>query len=580
MKPADSTLDFVPSDPVELRQAVTQMAACINVADWQFLKLIAEMDRTESWREGGYCNLSNWLDHQCGMGPCAARERIRICRALVFLPHIDEAFRDGVISYSKVRAMTRIACAETDQMLLEIAERSSAGELDRLVKTYERVGTGSRKKQSSHEKRMFEWYYEAGMLIINASIPAEQGALVIKALEKVVDLKKEEQEAYWQLLYEGDVSEAVPGIAQKSVSVESFSDIPEPNTTSTPENFSDEATDDSLERNTGGPERNTGNTSANVSAEATDGSPEPNIANTSENVPTEATDNSPEPNIANICENVSAEAPSDSCLPEGLLFEMSSRGQKFADSLVDIAEHYLTTSENGSKRRRSGHRYEVVLHIDRNQLATAHKDSEPARFYVEPDWGIDEEAARQITCDADVTEIIQNETGDILDYKRRSRIVPARLLRALMVRDGHHCSFPGCSHSKYLEAHHVHHWIDGGETKLENLAMLCSAHHALLHRKQFHMELLDDDVVFIGKDGEILEEAIYPQFPDVSAEVLNLNVQPARQPRRSTLFQTHIDKEIVDMLHFREDWGKGKQGRAWKQVLSASHCQSTLDQYS
>jgi Domain of unknown function (DUF222) len=133
MNPSHTNLDFVPSDPAELRLAVTRMAAYINIADWRFLKLITEMDRTESWREGGYCNLGNWLDHQCGMGPCAARERIRIGRALAKLPKIDAAFRDGMISYSKVRAVTRVACPETDEMLLDLAERSSAAELDSLA---------------------------------------------------------------------------------------------------------------------------------------------------------------------------------------------------------------------------------------------------------------------------------------------------------------------------------------------------------------------------------------------------------------------------------------------------------------
>ena len=137
-------LDFIPDDPAELRRAVTDMAARINLADWRFVKLIAAMERTRSWREGGYCNLGNWLDHRCGLGPCAARERIRIGRALERLPRIDAAFRDGAISYSKVRAITRVATPHTDAMLLAIAEGSSAAQLESLVRTYERVGGSGR----------------------------------------------------------------------------------------------------------------------------------------------------------------------------------------------------------------------------------------------------------------------------------------------------------------------------------------------------------------------------------------------------------------------------------------------------
>ena len=93
-------LDFIPDDPAELRRAVRDMAAHIDHADWRFIKLIAAMERTRGWTEAGYASLGNWLDHRCGLGPCAARERIRIGRALARLPHIDAAFRDGVLSYS------------------------------------------------------------------------------------------------------------------------------------------------------------------------------------------------------------------------------------------------------------------------------------------------------------------------------------------------------------------------------------------------------------------------------------------------------------------------------------------------
>ena len=191
------SLDFIPDDPAELRRAVTRMAAHINLADWRFIKLIAAMERTRGWREGGYCNLGNWLDHRCGLGPCAARERIRIGRALAKLSRIDEAFRDGVISYSKVRAITRVATPETDAMLLAIAEGSSAAQLESLVRTYERVGGSDRKRASSEHRRGLSWRYEDGMLVITAAVPAERGALVIKALQQVVDGGKDEREAYY-----------------------------------------------------------------------------------------------------------------------------------------------------------------------------------------------------------------------------------------------------------------------------------------------------------------------------------------------------------------------------------------------
>jgi len=107
----------------------------------------------------------------------------------------------------------------------------------------------------------------------------------------------------------------------------------------------------------------------------------------------------------------------------------------------------------------------------------------------------------------------------VLNYERRRRIVPAPLLRALKLRDHNRCRFPGCPHQRYVEAHHVKHWIDGGETRLSNLVLLCSAHHRLLHHGAFHITVEDDGFVFVSRDGEIIEPALLPQFPGIRADV-------------------------------------------------------------
>ena len=501
------SLDFIPDDPAELRRAVTRMAAHINLADWRFIKLIAAMERTRGWREGGYCNLGNWLDHRCGLGPCAARERIRIGRALAKLPRIDEAFRDGVISYSKVRAITRVATPETDAMLLAIAEGSSAAQLESLVRTYERVGADDRKRASSEHRRSLSWYYEDGMLVITAAVSAERGALVIKALQQVVDGGKDEREAYYESRLAATCRQGTAGPA-------AHEDV------------------EDAGRAEGG--FGAGAATARSAAEgagAICGQDVPTqfewaAADVSAETPANGTgmDNGEEVStpIANAAVtdvdaagSVSAETDD---FPDWLTFELASREQRFADALVDMAEHCLASGAGRWKRRRAGQRYEVMLTIARNELA-AQRAAGGARYHVEPDWGIDEADARHIACDADLTEFIQDARGNLLNYERRRRIVPARLLRALKLRDHSRCRFPGCSHQRYVEAHHVRHWIDGGETRLENLVLLCGAHHRLLHHGAFRITIEDGDVVFVNRDGEVIEPALRPQFAGVSAEV-------------------------------------------------------------
>ena len=470
-------LDFIPDDPAELRRAVTRMAAHINHADWRFIKLIAAMDRTRGWAEAGYASLGNWLDHRCGLGPCAARERIRIGRALARLPRIDAAFRDGVLSYSKVRAITRVATRGNEAVLLDIAGRSSAAQLESLVRTHERIGGAERERACSEERRGLTWHYEDGMVVITAAVPAERGALVIRALEKVIDARTDEREAYYQALLEGEGGPA----------------------TTAPETVSPE-----------GPPEEAPYVPGDVSAET-------------------------ERPVAEACEHEPASAAS---LPAGLEFELSSTEQRHADALVEVAEHYLA---NGPGKR--GRRYEVVLTVGRNELA-GQSARDGAHYHVDPDWGIDEEDARKIACDADVTEFIQDARGNLLNYERRRRIVPARLLRALKLRDHNRCRFPGCAHQRYVEAHHVEHWIDGGETCLDNLVLLCGAHHRLLHHGAFHIVPEDDRLVFVSRDGEVIEPALRPQFPATFPTVF-----PRKRDRRAAGLPPHR----VPSGHAREE---------------------------
>ena len=332
------------------------------------------------------------------------------------------------------------------------------------------------------------------MLVVTAAVPAERGALVINALRKVVDAQMDEREAYYESRLAGNrvaVAEATDADQADSNHADAEPAAAEP--VAEPQD----------------PVANEQKNGSGRGAASADG--QHRIGT----VVTDAGDVSAEAECATGEATWESTAEAED-LPASLIFELSNTRQRYADALVDVAEHYLA-SDSGLRQRRAGQRYEVVLTIDRNQLAE--QPSECARYSVDPDWGIDEEDARQIACDADLTEFIQDAEGNLLNYERRRRIVPARLLRALKLRDRSRCRFPGCPHQRYVEAHHVRHWIDGGETCLENLVLLCSAHHRLLHHGAFHITVEDGDVVFVSQDGEVIEPALRPQFPEVPANV-------------------------------------------------------------
>ena len=113
----------------ELEEEIAELCTHIDAATYRLLRAIAEFDRREAcgW---GFPSTAHWLSWRVGLDLVTAREKVRVARALEELPQISEKFRQGRVSYSKVRAMTRIASPENEEYLLYLAENGTAGHLE------------------------------------------------------------------------------------------------------------------------------------------------------------------------------------------------------------------------------------------------------------------------------------------------------------------------------------------------------------------------------------------------------------------------------------------------------------------
>jgi hypothetical protein len=100
----------------------------------RWLELVAEFDRRGNWAEQGAVSCAHWLAWRCALTPRAAREHVRVARSLDGLPEIHASFARGELSYAKVRALTRVATAETERELLELARVLTAAQLERTVR--------------------------------------------------------------------------------------------------------------------------------------------------------------------------------------------------------------------------------------------------------------------------------------------------------------------------------------------------------------------------------------------------------------------------------------------------------------
>ncbi len=140
-----------------------------------------------------------------------------------------------------------------------------------------------------------------------------------------------------------------------------------------------------------------------------------------------------------------------------------------AEALVAVSDAALAHEGDG---RPGGERYQVVVHVDEAVLA---EDGEGG-CELEEGSALAPETARRLACDASVAR-----------GGRRSRAIPPALRRALRARD-RGCRFPGCENRRFVDAHHVHHWAQGGETTLGNLVLLCRRHHRLVHEGGYRVD--------------------------------------------------------------------------------------------
>jgi len=185
---AESSNPFYCARSEALEVEILTMAGQMNAAQYRFLTLLFDFDEHGGWQGDGIRSFAHWLNWKVGMGMMMAREKIRVARSLPDLPLIDEAFSTGKISYSKVRAMTRVANPENEAVLLQIAEYGTANHVEYLVRKYQRCKRlqDPLEDDSWRQHKELAWHQdETGMYIINARLPPEEGALVIKALEVI-----------------------------------------------------------------------------------------------------------------------------------------------------------------------------------------------------------------------------------------------------------------------------------------------------------------------------------------------------------------------------------------------------------
>ena len=176
-----------------LGDRIAELSARIQAATYELLVLIREFDEGQGW--DGCLSCAQWLSWRAGLAPGAAREHVRVARALGKLPKLSDAMRRGRISYSKVRAVTRVATPDNEDNLLYVCQAGTAAHVERIARAWRRIDQNTEQAEDrlrNAGRELRTWVDEDGMVIVRGRLTPEVGAALRRALEAACDQARRE----------------------------------------------------------------------------------------------------------------------------------------------------------------------------------------------------------------------------------------------------------------------------------------------------------------------------------------------------------------------------------------------------
>ena len=180
-----------PAQPAELEllgNQIAELSARIDAATYDLLCHLHEFDRRYGWE--GWRSCAHWLNWRTGLDLGAAREKLRVATALADLNHVSAAMARGKLSYSKVRALTRVASPATEARLLAVALCATAAQVERLVRAWRRVDRDAQPDAEQvllASRALTMQVDEDGMVVLRGRLPPEVGAVLLRAVEAAME---------------------------------------------------------------------------------------------------------------------------------------------------------------------------------------------------------------------------------------------------------------------------------------------------------------------------------------------------------------------------------------------------------
>ncbi|MBK7539270.1 MAG: DUF222 domain-containing protein [Myxococcales bacterium] len=412
-----------------LGEHIAEQAVHLDAAMHRLLADLRTFDAAGGWYRQGFGTCAHWLSWRVGWDLGTAREHLRVARALHTLPLVSEALSAGQISYSKTRAITRVATAATEAVLLGYAQHCTASQLEAVCRKVGVLGADAASRATrphDSERYVAHTTTASGMVCVKACLRPDEAALLLQVLQQAaVDYTREPAAASGEV---ADVSAEVSAPAERATDASAETKSLPTTTARRPYNRAD-------------------GLMALVHTYAR--------GDRAERAPVEL--------IVTVPAALLQQSAATTDSATGTADSASD-----ISATTDVAIVPATFTDRGAS-------LPVALTVE-SDLAL----SPQATRRLACDCGL-------VVANIGATAGVTNATdASPLSVGRKTRTIPAALKRALLLRD-RTCRFPGCDHRLFLEGHHLQHWADGGETSLPNLALLCSLHHAYVHERGYRI---------------------------------------------------------------------------------------------
>src|SRR5712692_1633779 len=205
------------ADLDRLGDEIAELSAHLDAATARLLDLIRESDARGGWNTG-FRSCAAWHAWRVGLDLGAARERVRVARALETLPALAEALARGELSYAKVHALTRVATPETEARLMAVGRAGTAAHVERIVRGWRRVDRQAEAREAArqHAGRALHVYQdEDGTMVLRGRLTPEVGALLLRALDAARETLYQRRRANEAVLPAADPAVAAPTRAQQ-----------------------------------------------------------------------------------------------------------------------------------------------------------------------------------------------------------------------------------------------------------------------------------------------------------------------------------------------------------------------------